>query len=330
MEHPNKKNIEQFYQTIAPLKYSELHFSISPNRSTYCVGWIGALLRNNFMHAAESIQMKNCHCYSFREFIQTPYLNENHPLYAQRNGGLPKGISIQLHNYLNPVSETWITPDQPIHFSIILYGTFMQYTSECISAIQQMCAHGLGHPKVPFLFKQEINTNSEIKIQDFINKKFRENENTVVIHLPIPLNLFNNAFKREGKSTITHKLGFPEFFPFIRSISDRIVKLASIYVFPDLPDYYLHADSLIEPFISYAASVTFTAANVQLINLYSTPKEKQRKRLRFSGYVGQIEYSGYFNYYIPLLYFAQAIGAGYNTAYGLGQFFISKKGISSQ
>ena len=330
MEDSNKKIIEQFYQTIAPLKYKKLHFSISPNSPTYCIGWIGALLRNNFMFAAENIPMQNYHGYSFREFIQTPNLNESHPLHTQCKGGLPKGISLQLHNYLNPVSETWIMPDHPIHFSIILYGTFMQYVSECISTIQQMCTNGLGHPKVPFLFKQEIESKSEVNIQDFINRKFRKNENTIVVHLPIPLNLSNNAFKRDDKSTIIHKLGFPEFYPFIRSISDRIGKLASIYVFPDRPDYYLHADALIEPFTSYATSVSFSAVNIQLINLYSTPKERQKKRLRFSGYVGQIEYNGYFNYYLPLLYFAQALGAGHNTAYGLGQFFISKKETFTQ
>ena len=46
----------------------------------------------------------------------------------------------------------------------------MQYVSECISTIQQMCTNGLGHPKVPFLFKQEIESKSEVNIQDFISQ----------------------------------------------------------------------------------------------------------------------------------------------------------------
>lgn len=335
-------DIEFFYTTITDLYFHELEFCISATQNVKIDGWLGAVLRNNLIFAAEKIIISNP--ISLRYIINTSPIAETHPLHSKLKGGFPKGYVINLLSHQKATSRLSLKQGDTVRFSIVLFGNFSCYYTEFVLALEQMCKAGLGHPKAPFHLDiiSECQSNgihyiwpdnwqkslpslqTPIRITDFINSKFKDEENEIEIHYPVPLNLYNNTFKKKKLNGSDRMNGFPGFYQLIRSLADRMVKLTALYIYPDNPSFSLDADACIDSFIEYAASVTLSSAQLKLVNLYSTPKAGTSDRIRFTGYIGKTAFCGFFNYYIPLLLFARHVGAGYNTVYGLGQYEIKK------
>lgn len=341
IQHP-QNDIESFYTTITDLNFHELEICISATQNVEIDGWLGAVLRNNLIFAAEKTII--CKTISLRNIINIPPISETHPLHSKLKGGFPKGYVINLLSHQKATSRSSLKLGETVRFSIVLFGNFSRYYIEFILAIEQMCKNGLGHPKTPFRLKMISERQSNgidyiwpenwqkslpslqtpIRITDFMNNKFKNEENEIEIHYPIPLNLYNNTFKKKNFGEPERMNGFPSFYQFIRSLADRMIKLTALYIYPDNPSFCINADARINSFIEYAASVTLSSAQLKQVHLYSTPKAGTSDRLRFTGFTGKVSYCGFFNYYIPLLLFSQHIGAGYNTVYGLGQYEIKK------
>lgn len=342
MRQHAQKDIESFYTTITNLNFHELEICISATQNVEIDGWLGAVLRNNLIFAAEKIIISNI--ISLRNIINTPPIAETHPLHSKLKGGFPKGYVINLLSHQKATSKCSLTNGETIRFSIVLVGNFSRYYIEFILAIEQMCKNGMGHPKAAFYldtiserlsngthyiwpnnWQQSLpSLQTPIRITDFMNNKFNDEENEIEIHYPVPLNLYNNTFKKKKLSESERMNGFPGFYQFVRSLADRMTKLTALYIYPNNPSFSLDAEACIDSFIEYATSVTLSSAQLNLVNLYSTPKTGTSDRLRFTGYIGKVCFCGFFNYYIPLLLFARHVGAGYNTVYGLGQYEIKK------
>ncbi|WP_106829898.1 CRISPR system precrRNA processing endoribonuclease RAMP protein Cas6 [Parabacteroides pacaensis] len=338
--HPD---INAFYTSIQSLYFHELKICISATDKVYLDGWLGAALRNNLLYAAERVQVGGK--ISLREIMNILPIESSHPLYKEMVGGFPKGFSLNLLSHQQAISSSHLEPGERICFSLLLLGNFSRYYIEFIQAVDLMCQTGIGYPRVPFRLESIVECRKDdtgyrwdkewridfpplrfpVYVTDFFNNKFKENEQEIEIKYSVPINLYNQIRqKKSSQSYQDRQNGFPGFYQMIRSLAHRLVKLTALYIYPETPTYYLEASACIEPFIQYSVSVILASANLRQVQLYSTPKEGSVNRIHFTGYVGKTSFTGYFNYYIPLLLFGRSIGVGYNLVYGLGQYEISK------
>lgn len=336
------QDIEPFYNLIGKLHFHELEVCITATQDVYLDGWIGAVLRNNLLFAAEKVKISGT--LSLRQIIEIIPVQENHTLYNELKNGFPRGFVLSPISHQTTVSSSRLSAGETVRFSLLLFGHFANYYPEFVKAIQEMCNRGIGKQISPFLLTglyERSSTNivypllnqqlqpdplqHKIQLSDFTNQKFNESEKEITIRYTTPVNLYSNTFAtRSPQSYQDRQNGFPGFYQLIRSAASRISKLAALYTYPENKEYYTAAKANIESFTQYAVSVLLTSAQIQQAELYSSPKKGTNKRLRFTGYTGQLTVNGYFNYYLPLLLFAQHIGVGYNIVYGLGRYEIVK------
>lgn len=324
------------------LIYHRLDVYISCLEPTRIDAWWGAVLRNNLLFAAESVNVKDG--ITLREIMNQFPLGEEHFLYKELEGGFPKGFSIalQTHSQLFALEHEFLKGEK-ICFSLMLIGDYADYYKFFIEAIERMCVRGMGHPISPFELidiyevhpKQgarriKIGGREEIEplrypvsIRDFIHDKFGDDEREIGVYYETPTLLMENEMKKNERMSYQDKLnGFPSFYQFVRSVVHRIVKLTILYAGRKDEVSCREMHEQIDAFVQKAAYVTLQAANVERIVVQSTRKKDKTDRIVLSGYVGETVFEGFFNYYLPLLLFAQDIGVGNDTTYALGKYQI--------
>jgi len=329
--------IHSFYQLTNLCKYHELECCIIPEEDVYIDGWIGACLRNNLLREAESVNVTGP--LSLLDIINMFPLKRGHPLYKELQEGFPKGYSI----YIPPLTEynsCKIKKGEPFRFSLILHGYFADYYAFFIEAIQSLCKKGFGHPEVPFrlitisecdkdgnLYPVYSNASDEIlpldnpvSLFDFRYCKMGEEEKELEIIYDSPISVYNELRNPNGEEFKVRQHEFPGFYPLVRAAVNRVEKMMILYHNPKEITYSEEINHLLSPFLQYAATPVLTSAQIQRSDIYSTRKAGTPNRFHFSGYTGSICFRGNFNYYLPLLCFAQKIGVGNNPTYGMGNY----------
>jgi hypothetical protein len=304
-----------------------LEITISACANVYIDGWLGAAIRNNLLSAAENTcGTKDI---SLREMIETLTLNESHPLYNDMKGGFPKGYYISLLSHTDCVYTCKLNKGEKIKFALLLFGHYTKHYSVFYEIIKKMCERGLGNPLKPFTL-ESILIKSEVSLSQFMNQKKDCAQKEITIQYVTPTNFSDQSIQHEPGVYTNRQHEFPGFYQLVHSSAYRIAHLSTLYMYPQDINYYYELKKHIEPFTKYAVSVLLSSAQLKRIKMQSTPKKDKPDRIKFAGYTGKLIFSGNFNYYLPLLLFAQNIGTGSNTTYGLGQFRIIEPEIQNK
>jgi hypothetical protein len=321
MKDSTNLSIRSFYELTSPFGFLELEITASAGADVYIDGWLGAAIRNNLLYAAENVCVAED--ISLRQLIDTLALNESHPLYNNMKGGFPKGYAISLLSHIDNVCKRRLDKGEKIKFSVLLFGHYARHSFVFCEAIKKMCGRGLGNPLIPFAL-ESILIKSEVSLSQFMNQKKDNAQKEITIQYVSPTNLFAQSVKHEPGVYTNRQHEFPGFYQLVRSSAYRIARLSTLYIYPQDAGYCDELEKHIEPFTQYAVSVLLSSAQLTRIEMQSSPKKDNPDRIQFAGYTGKLTFTGNFNYYLPLLLFAQNIGTGSNTTYGLGQFRIAE------
>lgn len=302
--------------------------------------WIGAVIRNNFLYAAENVYDK--HGQSLRQKIDDLPLPDNHPYYKQFLGGTPKGLFFDCSDI--PYVEKGIRLEKnhiyTIHF--ILAGSFSEYYLQVIEAIRSLFSRGFGHPMTPatiidifettddeqhhILYSDNcnfLNTPSHsIKLADYYQEFHSTNEKrNLTLQFVTPVSLIHPRTKVNKEISYQDKLNcFPSFYQFMRSVAYRLMTLNLLYGKEvDITDQQT-TEAALNVYIEAATEAILLQANISNKRLYSTPRKEQSSVYVMNGYQGTITWGNVDSKYVPLLIFASHLGVGNDINFGLGIF----------
>jgi hypothetical protein len=319
------------------LFYHCINVRMAATRNTCFDAWQGAVIRNNFLFAAEQITLEEN--LTLREKIDQCPLNENHPQYNELVNGFPKGYLIAFPD--SSQTEITLKKDDLFCFSFYLIGNMSRYYQAFVEAIRLMCEKGMGHPVVPFVLVDicERAADGELHLMcmgttvfsgklifpiaysDYQSVHTQGDETQIEVTYLTPTILFKQSNKKNKSLSYQDKCnGFPSFYQLVRSATYRMVKLTILYVHPDEPDIAQALMENIEEFIDYATRLTLLSANIQKVVLKNTLKKEQENRMPLHGYTGTQVYEGYFNRFLPVLRFMEELGVGNETVYGMGRY----------
>lgn len=324
------------------LVYHRLEVCISPESDVAIDGWLGAVIRNNFLFAAAEVKAGKE--MSLLELIDRLPLRDDHPLYGELLGGFPKGYSLSV---VSPgdvyASRLFFHKGEKVVFSLVLFGKCVSWYKDFIVAVRMMCKQGMGSPRVPWLLHEIYETDGQgrsqqvavgysdkvaplrfpVRLMDFEEERFGCREKQVRLDFISPVQLTLPAVKKNTTGSYQDKMnGFPSFYQLVRSAVFRCVKLTALYACPLEKEAYLQANEEIEDYIEQAASAWLEMAGLRRVSMRGPKRDDGRLPIILSGYMGKLVFSGDFNVYTPFLAFMQAAGIGNDTVYGLGAYRI--------
>jgi len=321
------------------LYYHELVVSIRATADLHIDGWLGAALRNRLLFAADHVNVMGG--VSLRQVINLLTIKDRHPLYKKMEEGFPRGYGLSLLSHQEAVSPCRIPAGDAIHFSVILYGHFSEYYHTFIQALEWMCRHGLGTPFVPCLLERiceraadgqlytcyekgsqtQARLCAPVTLESFMQQKFAPEEKEIRIRYDVPVSFFKSTSKPES----TYKNNgheFPGFYPLVHAAAFRVATLSALYACPNDFSMFRKFDDTVDDFLKHAHALRLSSAEIRRVECYGMKKPDGEHRIRFSAYVGEVGFTGYFNYYVPLLLFARNIGVGSHATYGMGRYSI--------
>lgn len=280
--------------------------------------WIGAVLRNRFLYAADSVTDRQG--LSLRQIIDTLPLPDNHFLYRQLKGGFPKGFFLDCSE-LPFDNKGFILESERIYtFTIVLVGNMAEYKSMYIDAAKKMLCSGFGHPVVPMtvldITEEEHSTSPVYKYGD----------EPVDLHLVFKTPVCLVRVSKDGGRGFQNKLNnFPSFYQFMRSLVYRWVTLSILY---DGNSQFGSLDEMeewIEHSISSSYKPMLLRANLFYMRLLGTPKVGEDTLYSMGGYSGRLIFGNVSSALLPVLHAGSQFGVGADINYGLGQFCFDYK-----
>ncbi len=257
--------------------------------------------------------------------------------------GFPRGYGISLLSHQQTSYPCTLQAGETLSFSLLLYGHFCTYYQAFTEALQEMCRMGLGHPLQPFrlvsiseksaeeklypLCQDSIDTvhplQHPVTLESFTRHYLSPEQKEIKIRYEVPVNFFKSIGK--GENTYKDKgHEFPGFYQLVHAAAYRVATLAALYASPDDLSLYQKFDELADDFLKYARTPLLTTAELKRVDQYVIKRPNAPHPIRLTGYVGEVGFSGYFNYYIPLLFFARNLGVGSHATYGMGRYQIMK------
>ena len=180
--------------------------------------WIGAVLRNNFLYAADSITDE--HGTSLRQLIDTLPLPDDHFLFDRLKGGFPKGFFFDCSDLPVEGSGFELEANRVYTFALVLIGSHAAYKPLYVEALRQMLARGFGHPTVPMTLVDITETSSDTPSTYFPETGLAE----VQLRFKTPVCLIRTL--NAGGNGFQDKLNnMPSFYQFARSLTYRLVTL---------------------------------------------------------------------------------------------------------
>ena len=339
--NPDKKTYDvdkhNLPAVINQLYYHRIDVRIAASGDTVWDAWPGAILRNNLLSAADQVIIAGN--ISLREQIDKCPLNKDHPMFKDLIQGFPKGYLIALPDV--SLGEKHLKKGALFCFSLYLVGHMSTYFSEFIQAIRIMCLRGMGHPQVPFYMvdicekaldgrQHLLSIGSDnladaltfpVTFLDFQPEKASREKTCIEIVYLTPVILFKQTDKKDISISYQAKSnGFPSFYQLVRSTANRMTKLALIYTCPEKTEVDDCSEKALNSWIDYATNPSLIAIDMQKLKLKNTLKKEGKNKMPLSGYVGKQTYEGYFNRYLPMLKFMEALGVGNETVYGMGRY----------
>lgn len=325
------------------LFYHRIILRITPKDDVRFDAWLGAVLRNNLLYAAEQIVIPEENI-SLYQYMNRFTLEKKHPLYKELNNGFPLPYYLFLHCPVNIANkETSVKKNEIISFSLMLIGSTANYFQHFIEALRFMCSRGFGIEMTPFelLDVYEVSKKGEkrllavsnenianklsypISISNFTGEEASGKSSRIAINFESPVCLIKPKDKDDNASGYQEKLNaFPSFYQLARTAAYRFTKLNILYACPDDLEISENIEEKIEEYLYDAAKLTLESAEIKHISLQSSKREGTEIRIPLRGYVGNLVFKGKYEKYLPLLKFMEQLGVGHELTYGLGKYEI--------
>ena len=275
--------------------------------------WIGAVLRNRFLYAAESVA--DGQGVSLRCLMDRLPLPDGHFLYKQLCGGFPKGFLFDCSDLPYESPGFVLEANKTYEFSLLLIGNCARYMPLFLEAVRKMITSGFGHPIVPMsLVGMGIEELDSLLDAPAINKM---GELDLLFKTPVCL----MHLPKEDSNGFQNKLNnFPSFYQFMRSLSYRLVTLSILYADDRTWETRQQIDEQIEQYIHAACKAVLLKADLLYAKRYSTPKKNGTQVYCMDGYAGKLVFGHVSSLYLPLLNLGSVLGVGSYINYGLGMF----------
>lgn len=300
---------------IKNLKSYRIDICFYPESDVNLKYWIGAVLRNRFLYAADKVTDING--ISLRQIIDTLPLSEEHFLFKQLKGGFPKGFLFDCSTLPHDNRGFVLKAETSYSFGLILIGKTIEYRNMYEKALRIMLESGFGEPvvkmKIISISNDNISTiNSDIISQD--NMKLG-------LKFITPVNITpGNGHDSNGFQNKMNQ--FPSFYQFIRSLAYRIATLSLLYCDYRIFNTKDEMDNDIEKYVSHSVQAILTEARISRKTCYSTPKKGKQYVYTMHGYTGELYFENVPSRYIPIITFGKSIGVGADINYGLGCYDI--------
>ena len=300
------------------LNYCRLEIRFFAEREVRMAHWVGAVLRNNFLCAAENVC--NGNGVSLRQLIEKLPLPENHFLYKQLAGGFPKGFLFDCSGLPYDSPGFVFEAGRVYSVVLVLVGKCTEYRELFAEAVRRMLANGFGHPVVPMTLVNmtemgALRPSSVSTGDESVNVELSFLTPVCLTHLP-----------KEGGNGFQNKLNnFPSFYQFMRSLLYRLATLAVLYADADLFANRQQMDEWIERQTVFSMRALLLRADLRYEKRYSTPKKDCSGVYTMAGYTGRLVFGNVSAACLPVLAFASALGVGGNINYGLGSFRLRYK-----
>lgn len=271
-----------------------LEYIVAPRKNVQLLYWVGALLRNNLLYAAASVEVEDGR--SLLDVIQsTDHL-------------LPRGYSLQCDPIFDKVS---LSGRNRLNLKIRLFGHFSAYAQHFHRAVLAMCERGIGTPQTPLSVLSCRNYRSEVPFN--LRKSSRDR---LVMEFVTPVSIYNGRAKPLAKRTsLDMQNGMPGLYFTIRSLVRRINKLQFAYEGGEL-----WSDEQVDEWCLQAREAQLEECALRRIVLEGPPRQTSERPIYFKGYVGHAVYSGVDDKYLPLLWQGTETNVGNDTVYGMGQY----------
>lgn len=302
------------------LKFIRICVRFSPVSDLSQKAWIGAAVRNRFLHAAETVRLPDGN--TLRERLDSLPLPESHFLYGQLCGGFPKGYVFDVSRLSDIRSGFELNAGKTYRFDILLLGSLMSLQPYAVSALQAMLSDGLGDPPVQLLL-QEIKVGKPVCLHNFAKRNFTSPV-TARLNFRTPVSLFKQSKGGASSGYQTKLNGFPSFYQLMRTAVYRLATLTLLYSETHLSEI---TDSRqweqgLEDLISPASGAWLLAAGLKYLSLRSTPKEGADSVYVMPGYVGNLIFSGISPFHVPLLGMMSQLCVGNDVNFGFGRYEI--------
>lgn len=300
---------------LGNLKYSIIEFKFYAEHSIKMQYWIGAVVRNRFLYAAESVHDERGR--SLREIIDTLPLEEQHFMYRQLCGGFPKGFLFDCSGLPYSKGGFIIEANNVYTLNLCIIGFMSAYSAMFIEAVRRMADEGFGHPMVP------------LKLCDITEKgpygldtvQIAEPYKRIELEFLTPV-LLMRASELNGNGYQGKMNNFPSFYQFMRSMAYRMISLNILYAGDNTFSSRDETDSFIDRYISDATHPMLVNAGIHYAKRHSTPKKGADHVYVMEGYVGSMAFKDVPSKYIPVLMFASAFGIGNDINFGMGTYRI--------
>jgi len=280
--------------------------------------WIGAVLRNRFLHAADSVT--DSQGISLRRIIDTLPLPDNHFLYRQLKGGFPKGFFLDCSDLPFDYKGFCFEADRIYTFSIVLIGNMNEYKPMYMDAVKKMLGSGFGHPVVPMTVVDIIEEEHSVA------PLYEYSEESVDLQLVFKTPVCLVRVSKEGGGGFQNKLNnFPSFYQFMRSLMYRLVTLSILYGGSRRFESLDEMEEWIEQSISSSYQAMLLRANLFYMRLLGTPKVGDNTVYSMGGYSGRLIFGNVPAALLPVLHAGAQVGVGADINYGLGQFCFDYK-----
>lgn len=314
--------LEGFYFHILDIRFY-------PEETIQMPYWIGAVLRNRFLYAAQQIDTGQGR--SLYELLDSFPLSEAHPSFKSLHGGFPKGFLMDCSTLPQSGGKCFLKKGHIYSFSLILIGNCATYFPWLIQALKYMTDEGFGYPMTPLTLVDVSERGGSLLYSGRSDALFPL-EHPVVWHeaeaLPdmpcsltfrfkTPVSLISRNRKAKTDIGYQGKLnGFPSFYQFMRSTMYRLCTLNMLYVNPDA----CFTSEDIDEFVKEAADALLLEADLRMEKRYSTPRVGEKNVYTMCGYTGSLTFGQVRSRYLPLLVLCSFLGIGNDINFGLGQF----------
>lgn len=320
------------------LSYHNLSVRFYPEDGVIADCWIGAVFRNNFLHAAREVE--NAQGTTLYDILSQLPFSSSHPYYKQLCGGFPKGFVWDLSMLPHTCCDVQLERGHVYTVTLTLIGRMAEYAMPCCMAVNRFCEQGIGHPRVP-LHVMDICETDGTRAQMLYNDSagylsehlelpcFMGSETTGSDSCVMTLQTLTPVCLMKPRKAATdlgyqEKLnGFPSFYQWTRSAAYRLYYLNMLYG-PDARVLNLPTlDTSIDEYLRKTYEAYLLRADLSYRKLYSTPKkEKSGMVYVMDGYEGMLTFKGVSSVYLPLLRFMSRLGVGNDINYGLGLYEI--------
>lgn len=298
------------------LNYYRINVRFLAEKQVRMKFWIGAVLRNRFLFAADNVVDANGR--SLRNIIDTITLPESHFLYKQLQGGFPKGFFLDCSSLPRNASGFTIESNRVYSFSLILVGNHINYKRLYVEALKKTLEDGFGAPIEP-IHVIDVSDAEEICMQDLVlgvDRVALELQLNTPVELTQKTSEVGNGYKNKLNN-------FPSFYQLLRSVAYRLLTLRLLYT--DDVDAFESKDKMdgfIDVYIAQAVEAVLLNANIRHERCYAPPKQGHDNLYTMRGYIGRLCFANVPSRYFPLLWFASGVGVGNNVNYGLGNFSV--------